>query len=777
MGSNAWKKPLKIPSLRELEQLRVLAMYEFDPPVSSQELSGALQACGNRTQDAYNYLKTNRHDLSRIAPVVPASAPTMATGSPDREREKRRNSQSTVDENDTPSKKHKDLRYGLLDAEEKGDDEEKGVTPDTQRNADSPSAADCARAQQLILQTVEDRVAARQPLRNPEWVSQVWSSLQVPVVLEMAMQLNLTVDALARWVKQLSVEKRQEALIRGAALTVEVVANLPPSERSTASVAGNPKDEELSRYADDVAAKMKALQDADELSAFARANAARNAIESLSTACAAHMKRLSWVAGANHQKSDEAAAVEKSLEALNQKLTALIEQRSHSLEEAEQALLDAKTMQNTRSQQIVDFAQARHQQLIAEGHSEASASLKSIMETWNADGVEAKALWRSLKDVEARVEKYASDVTTANCSLTFNQNLMILFRKVRDRREQAVQSSSRCFEEIRTTSETHATTALENYIPMLTSALFRYFEFHSIQQTKAKAEQLEQEKALEAHNEYFGDTAPIKKNDIEQRIREFIGVTHSSMQVIMEIADGQRKLWEDKELSLPDSVRHALVREFKSLWLQLSGPMRDVMSKFVSTIEEAAGAVVAVDPPRELVSVIADSSDERVIPVFTVPALTTIHSESVTPYRAAISAIVAPNDVQVKDSSADTQEVSTVKSALVTTEWVTVASTTETPSQVTEARPEFEVDSVVYSKMAVGEGCTQFVRGVVVKVLENGMYLVQYDNGDRFSVGNSFLFTKDLMDQHVKSGGAVRPDQDVAMKNSEQKASRGCGIM
>ncbi|RLN57683.1 hypothetical protein BBJ29_000410 [Phytophthora kernoviae] len=770
MGSGAWQKPRETSNLREVEQLRVLVMYEFDPPLSSQELASALRACGNRTQDAYNYLKANRRHLNS-AVSIPSSAPAMVYRSPEREHEKRRNTQSSEDENDTPNKKRRDLSYDLLI-----DTEEKDVTPDTQRDAQGSSAADCARAQQLLFQTVEDRIAARQPLRNSDWVNDVWSSLQVPVVLEMAMQLNLTVDALAKWVKQLESDKRQEVLTRGAALTVEVVANLPPIESSTASVADNPKDEELLQYDENVATKIKALQDAGELSAFARANAAKNAIECLSTACAAYMTWLSWAACADNRKSDEAAAVEKSFETLNQKLAALIEQRSQAVKENEQTLFDARQLKSARSQQIVDFANTRHQELVAQGDSEASARVQSLMETWNGEDLEAQALWKSRKESEARVEMSARDLTTANYALTFNQNLMILFRKVRDRRERALKISSKCFEDIRTASDARATTALEMYIPMLTSALFRYFEFHSIQQAKAKEEQLEQEKALEAHNEYFGDTAPIKRNDIEQRIREFIGVTHSSMQVIMEIADGQRKLWEDKELTLPESVRHALVREFKTLWLQLSGPMRDVMSKFVSTIEEAAGARVAVDSQCELVLAPAavNFSDEHVIPVFTVPALTI--SEAVTPYRAAISAVVAPNENKSNVSSVDAGKAPTAQSVItpVTNERVNIASIAETPPQVSEARPEFELQSVVYSKVAVGEGCTQFVRGVVVKQLENGMYFVKYDNGDKFSVRSSFLLTKDLMEQHVKAGGPVAPpDQDM----EGAKSSSGCGIM
>ncbi|KAG6974358.1 hypothetical protein JG687_00000382 [Phytophthora cactorum] len=791
-----WGKPRDTPSLRELEQLRVLAMYEFEPPLSSQELVGALRACSNRSEHAYQYLKASRRHQRSI--VIPASAPaaTINTSMATPEREKRRLSASSGDKG-TPSKRHKDLSFSQMDTEEKTEEEEeqhdKETTPDTQQDEEMlHTAADCARAQQLLLETVEDRVAGTQPLRNPDWVNQVWASLQVPAVLELAMHLNLTVDALATWVKDVETQYAKDIQTRGAALVVEVAASLPPyTANANDSVAFLPKDEVLAKHDNEVAAIAQAESQAAEPSAYARANAAKSAIESLSSACKAYMDRLAWFAQSGDKNGKETADVGKVLETLGQKLEGLVDICTHDVKEAESTLLEAKQKKGTRSLQIVEFVNKQRQELLDKGETEACATLDSVVGVWKKDDVEVQALWSSRSQCERQMEESARALNVAEHALAFHKNLHILFRKVRERREEALTSSSKGLEEARATSEARATASLEGYIPMLTRALCRYYDFHSVQQSKAKEELQEQEKALAAHNEYFGDSAPIKKGDIEQRIREFIGVTQSSMQVIMEIADGQQQVWEDKQAVLPESVRLMLLREFKALWMQLSGPMKDVMKKFVATIEESAGGAVAVQiqeeqrpqpDPAVPVFVATNALDEQVIPAFTVPVFTHSHVEAISPYRTAISAIVAPKVItnfssQREEKGRDVAPTNVMPTGNSETRVVSALPQAPEPRK---SRHEFEVGSILYSKITVGENCTQFVRGVVLKQLDNRMYLMQYDNGDKFSVGSSFLFTKELMEESLKAGGVAAPDQDAEMEDvdcAEQSNEGGCAIM
>jgi hypothetical protein len=824
-----WEQPRFTPSLRELEQLRVLAMSEFDPPLSSQELVGALRACNNRTDDALRFLKgsrRHRHQQQRSVEMIPSSAPAASTmtGTPEREHEKRRLSQSSVDDmSRTPSKRRKDLNFLLEDMSD-DDQEEKDDTDaavNTQQDVERlPAAADCCKAQQILLQTVEDRVAARHPPRNPDWINEVWKSLNVPAVLELAMHLNLTVDALAKWVQVVDAHDAQGNLTRGAALTVEVAASLPrKAVEENESVAYSPKDEVLAKKDEEVASVEKAEAQAAEMSAYARANEAKNAIERLSSACEAYMDRLGWFARSDGTNRAEKADVEKALETLGQKLAELVDECTCSVKEAQHKQEDAKQTKETRSAQIVDFVQKRQEELVRQGETEASASLQSVVDVWKNDDVEVQALWSSRRESEERVAKSAHALKVADNTLRFYKNVLILFDKVRSRRAEALAKSSKCFEEARATSEARATVALDNYIPMLTRALCQYYKFHSIQQAKAKEELEDQEKALAEHNEYFGDSAPIKKGDIERRIQEFMDVTQSSMQRIMEIAEGQQQLWEAKQAILPESVRLALIREFKALWLQLSGPMKDVMRKFVATIEEAGGGAVAVEPapqaPLSPVFVAATAADELEIPTFTLPSFENSQAAAITVYRTAISPIVAPNEVTSTSGSPksakepDTGPASDSENAPDDSDLKK-----DTPTDRSETRGasapsvvpgphEFAVGSVLYSKMAVGDNCVRFFRGVVQKHLANDSYLMQYDNGDEFSVHSSFLFTKDLvrflmllvrsgsganilaglcwpvqMEQNLKASGSTPPDQDTEMEDAEPKPSHGgCAMM
>ncbi|KAG1710910.1 hypothetical protein DVH05_013632 [Phytophthora capsici] len=795
-----WGQPRSAQNVRDLEQM---ASNEFDPPLSSQELLEALRACNYRTQDAYMYLQASRRHKQRTI-SIPASAPAASTSiymmqrKPERVREKRRFSVSPASEEDTPSKRRKDQDSFVVDMTEEKEEEdaEKDTTPNTQQDTEMQDVAMVmeppvghARAQQLLLETVEDRVAARQVLRNPEWVNGVWASLEVPAELELAMQLNLTVDSLATWVKDLEASNAQEIQTRVAALIVEVAQKLPPvSSGAEDAVACVPNDEGLSKIDEEVAAIAEAEDESAEMKAFDRAKVAKRSIECLSSACKAYMDRLSWFAQSFDTKTKEKVEVEESIKTLGQKLDDLVATCTEDVNEAQRSLADAKQIQETRTLQIVQLVDIREKELLGAGETQASARLMSVVDVWSKDDVEAKALWKSRSDSEDRAKRSTLSVKVAEHALAFHKNLCILFRKVRERREASLTSFSSGLKEAQTTSINRATVALEKSIPMLKHALHQYYTFYSVQQLKAKEEQQELEKALEAHIEYFGDSAPIKKGDIERRIREFIGVTQSSMQVIMEIAEGQQHLWELKQSILPMSVRQVLIREFKALWQQLNGPMQDVMKKFVSTIEEASGGVVvmpdqqAIQPqPEEAVTVLVTGNtlDEQVIPTYKVPVFTHMSVEVMTPYSTAISTIVAPNEgASGPRSPIAGQEPASLPSVITSSSETQLAICNETKVSAQPRAPEcdeFAVGSILYSKFPVGENCAQFVRGEVLSRVDDDKYMVQYDNGDKFSVPGRFLFTKEMMEQYQKAGGA---DKDMEMEDAEDKGSQGsCAIM
>lgn len=766
----------KPPSLWALEQLRVLVMYEFEPPLNSRELVEALRACNNHVEHACQYLKASRPLQGSIAIPSSAPVPRQFTNMVTPEREKRRRSISPVDDKGTPSKRPKDLTALLTDTVENKKEHEGRTIADPHQDVEMPSSApDCANVQQLLVETVEDRAASNQPLRNPDWVNQVWTMLHVPAVVEVTMHLNSTVDALVTWVKGVDTECAHDIQAQGAALIVEVVASLPPRTiENTVKVACLPTDEVLAKKDSDVDALAQVENEAADWSAYARANAAKSAIESLSAACKAYMDRLAWFKDADEQIRQETADAKEVLEVLSRKLGGLVETCARDVKEAEFALGDAKQKKEARSLEIVEFVHQRRQELLEKGETEASATLDSVVGVWKKDDVEMQALWSSRSECERQVKASERALRVAEHALAFHNNLQALFQKHHEQCKEALMSSSNGLNRGRELSNARATAALKRIVPMLARALYRYYDFHSIQQSKAKEELHDQETALAAHNEYFGDSAPIKKGDIEQRIREFIGVKQNSMHVVMEIADRQQQLWEDKQRVLPESVRSLLIDEFKAFWIHLSGPMQDVIRKFVTTIEKAAGGAVAIQAqePMPESSISTSGGKEQVIPAFTEPALLKTHVDAITPYRTAISPVIAQNETKCLRNEEMEQKTWTTALPIDNSgKGVSVS----TPSKAPKA---FKVGSIMYSKITAGGSCTRFVRGVVRQHLGNDMYMMQYDNGDNFSVGGSFLFTKELMEQSLKMDEKATLDQDAEMGDAEQVSSESvCGLM
>ncbi|KAL7693103.1 hypothetical protein Plhal304r1_c005g0022191 [Plasmopara halstedii] len=780
-------KPGDTSNLRELERLRVLVMYEFEPPLSSQELVEALRSHDNHVEHACEYLKLSRRHkrLSGITTSTPLDITNVSMMAP--EREKRRLSVSSVDDKSTPSKRHKDCTSSSTDTSEEEEEHESDEEKLTQQDCVLISAPNCSRAQQLLIQTIEDRVASEQPLRNPEWLHQVWTSLRIPAILEIGMQLNLTVDASVTWVKGVDPKFSSEIQPRAAALIVEVLANLPTCTIDTASneVGYLLKDDVLSMKVNDVESFVQAESEAAEGCAYARANAAKLAIESLSSACNAYMDRLIWFKEEDDKNTKESTEVREIMEVLSQKLAVLVDDSNRDVEVASCVLCEAKQKKEVRSMQIVEVVHKRREELLSKGETEACATLDSVVGVWKKDDSEVQALWTSRSECERQVNESERTLKVTKHASAFYKNLQILFQKVRERREKALISSLSGLKKAREGSDAQATAALKKFVPMLARALGQFYEFHSIQQLKAKEELREQETALAAHNEYFGDSAPIKKGDLERRIQEFIGVTERSMQIIMELADRQQQLWTDKHTVLPESVRSILIDEFKAVWAQLSGPIKDVMKNVVASLEEIAGDAVAVEvlrdkhmmPDSSVSMIVASStSDEQIIPAFTEPAFLKSHVEAISPYRTAISPVVAQNlTFSLPDEEMPKTWISSLPGNNENETAFPLHHATPAPG---EMQYNFEIGSNLYSRITAGESCSQFVRGVVLKRLSNGMYLMQYENGDKFSVDGSYLFTKDMMEQSLKVAGAISSDENVEMESAEQTSSeRFCVIM
>ncbi|KAI9916104.1 hypothetical protein PsorP6_008191 [Peronosclerospora sorghi] len=695
-------------SLPELEQLRVLAMYEFDPPLSNNELIGALDACDQHTEAAYQYLKVTRRCLPKKSPV--------------REGEKRRFSASSLVSHDVIRKRPKDASFDKKDERQRVE-----MSQNEEKEA--------SKALKALRDVVADQVSGRQPLRHPMWMEELAHVLHISSMNEVSEHLKLTIDTLCRWRKELTSPSDQEIETRGSTLIVDIIRSLSSDVTDVDDSIMSRKDEVLTEKDTEVAAIKKLEETTSGQSAYDRAYAAKQTIECVSAACKAYMDELQQWTRRTEATKEETSDVKRALEALRDRIVGYCNEIKEEVEKAECAFAEAKDRKEKYSQQIVEFVHKRYGELIDAGETEASASLQSVVDVWNQKYVEVQKLWSLRNESEKVVETCEQSLKTARLALAFHNQLLVLCSTVRACREANLLKASRSLKETQERMEMRAAAALEHMIPMLTRALCRYFEFHSIQQAKAKKELLEQENALAVHNEYFGDSAPLKKSDIERRIREFTGVTQCSMQQLTEMAETQEQLWEKKRSILPEAVRSVLYGQFQALWLQLSGPMQDVMKKVVTTMEETAGGLVAVDSQDSKLL----NANEQLNPAFREPVFLTSHMEAMSPYRTAVSAIVAledaPDSRAIEKKGDDVNLIETTKAARTETNALSIP----------EARQGFAIGSILYSKILDDDKCAQFVRGVVVKQLENDMYEIEYYTGERFTVHASSLCTKETV--------------------------------
>jgi alanyl-tRNA synthetase len=173
-------------------------------------------------------------------------------------------------------------------------------------------------------------------------------------------------------------------------------------------------------------------------------------------------------------------------------------------------------------------------------------------------------------------------------------------------------------------SDRRAIAALISYIPLLCNALLQFNMFHSTQQVKAQEELEEQRHVLETHIELFGDSAPIKKEDIERRIREFVNIINKSTQLSLQLADSQKRTWIERKNVLTPQISQILVEEYRAILEHMRGPMREVLRAFVDELtgkhnQDVIEPIVSLKSEATSASAVTTTSDVMSSP--------TIHEE------------------------------------------------------------------------------------------------------------------------------------------------------
>ncbi|RLN73222.1 hypothetical protein BBJ28_00023159 [Nothophytophthora sp. Chile5] len=257
--------------------------------------------------------------------------------------------------------------------------------------------------------------------------------------------------------------------------------------------------------------------------------------------------------------------------------------RGDTLCAGENALVTAEKARETSSLQLLKFVKQKHAARISTGETDAFATLEATMEVWEANDPEIRSLWEVRHESTTQIKSCRMNLSEAKCDLRFHQSLNAFFSRAHEWQEEVLNIIAERFDEIRAATEQHVMRVLVTYIPMLTSALSWYYELYSIQQAKASEELEKQETLLAAHVEYFGDSAPIKKTEIERAACEFECMMHSGVKEFTETMKFQQKLW--KQIDLPEPVNQTAVSEFKLLGKKLEGQTREIVSALVTALE------------------------------------------------------------------------------------------------------------------------------------------------------------------------------------------------
>lgn len=120
---------------------------------------------------------------------------------------------------------------------------------------------------------------------------------------------------------------------------------------------------------------------------------------------------------------------------------------------------------------------------------------------------------------------------------------------------------------------------VQRHLRTLMGALQLYFEFRSVQENAARCDEEKQEKALNELLDVYGDSAPIKKRDIEQRIAEFKHIRAQSAEGIVDMVKTQQELWAPNHGLLSGETWRLVASAYKDLYCRSNGVVQNVSTK------------------------------------------------------------------------------------------------------------------------------------------------------------------------------------------------------
>ncbi|KAF1334740.1 hypothetical protein FI667_g1572, partial [Globisporangium splendens] len=517
--------------------------------------------------------------------------------------------------------------------QQQGDDEvqiaffQRNVPPPATQEEErvDPAVANVQQSQRLLSQAIEDRWQ-RRIATDASWISSMWEQLHASSTLELSQQLDVACDALVAWLNAFDERDVVTQQNLGIDLILEIVAQLPRTDRTASELSksrSETAENDRREQHTEIVALCTRMKDPATQSANARSVAANDAITRLTAECAFHLERIEWFARAYQENIEHQDEVRRGIDALQTRLSESVETCHADVVTGDKVVTDARQTKELRSVQLREFVQKRREELRANGESEVSAEVQAYSDVFNSDDPEILALIDSRTKSGAEILECTQSMQKGKTAYAFYQSAKNLFVKVKERREWSLQNARKSFEDSHRASDERANRALLQYIPMLTIALQEYYKFHEVRQTRAEEERNEQEQKLAEHLEYFGDSAPMRKDDIEKRIQEFVGLISRSTHQMLQIADAQSRLWEGKKGLLSREVCDVLVVEYGKLWKQLSGPVRDVcaderiwdgnqvVKSFVATIQNGSADASTSVPQVESPPAVAESGSRN----------------------------------------------------------------------------------------------------------------------------------------------------------------------
>ncbi|DAZ94805.1 TPA: hypothetical protein N0F65_002418 [Lagenidium giganteum] len=800
--------------LAELEKLRTLVKYEFDDPVTTNELMAALRFCHNNTKEAYRYLKARRHSAMALsAPtVMVAAAPDSGT---------KRRGEDVSEDATGPAKKRRDGRLlslvgeaesnsatahgGTTDSQAAPGSQQEAVTDLTpmtqllpeegksqvvvdlvggdgdddvtfvrcsggnddeefvevsQKRLPMEVKSESTSVRDLVVCVVDDRLNHR-PVNDAQWLASVWHGLHVETTPDVASLLVSACDAFAASLRGLPSDTLAKRKLVYANLLLDVLLLLPSTDKSDElRKKCVPTVEEIEAQDAEVEKTLAFSQQNQEKSAHARSQSAKNVINSLSAACGSYLAQLSWFANASRDATQHTEQVNEALQAIAARLQAMIKQVMVKSQSAQIALANARKQNEDTAKKIREAVLKRKEELVQAGRSEAIAELEAYSQTLSSANAEIVALLSSRNDADAVVAQRKKEAQQAEKALAFYQLVGQLVDKVTAARRAALDVALRHHEVSRKECEKNARRSLKRYIPLLARTLQQFNEFHTLQQAKAGDELKLQREALEVHTEIFGDSAPIRKEDIEKRIREFLGVIDRSKQVMCMIADSQKRLWTGKRNVLPPDVFDVLLQHYGMLWRSFNGAVRQVMKSLVDNMEDQAPAVdqittqvgFAFSPTAADVMMASPVEEKR-------PAASSASPSEVVPIPNGNLTRTGPVSNAGKQATVMESTSVEISPLELQPNW----SATLSPVKVEHEQDQvFATGTVWYTKFNVGGNDSRFFRGKITKQLDDGTYSVEYEDGDVYSIAKEFLLTKEQMEQDLRARADVGPENDAA---------------